>query len=157
MEEFAAKVKRYDKVAVAALHWLDRLAVCVDDKDNQIDYPYKGGEWKPVWKILGWWSYTTRTFVDHHREISEFNFSVGGFGNLTTALANHLFEVWFGFVRDKYHKVDNKTALKIQNRLTKQVVYLGWYDGKFTVTELEPEPDPDFPVSYHEFEKEASY
>lgn len=149
MERFNYKIalEYYAKATVAALYWCKRENVCVNKQDKEVDWLHrqKTDEWKPLWKILGYFPYTTRTFVDHNKETSEFNFSIGGMNDdETRGLASLLFDVWFGYVGRKYHKKDNKTALKLQNRLTGQIVYLGWYDGRFTVTELPAIPDSDF-------------
>ena len=149
MKHFNYKIalEYYAKATVAALYWCNREEVYVNEQDQEVDWLNRQStdKWKPLWKVLGYYPYTTRTFVDHNKEISEFNFSIGGINNdETRGLASLLFSVWFGYVDRVYHKSDNKTALKLQNRLTGQVVYLGWYDGRFTVTELPAVPDPDF-------------
>ena len=130
--------------AVAALYWCRREKVYVNDADQELNwFNNKTGTWKYLWKIVGYYPYTTITFINE--KTSEFNFSIGD--DETSGLARLLREVWFGYVKQKYGKADNKTALKIQNRLTGKVIYLGWYDGHFTVTELEPKSDSEmFPL-----------
>lgn len=131
--------------AVAALYWCKREMVCVNEKDEEVDWLNQtpNDKWKPLWKVLEYFPYTTRTFVDLHKETSEFNFSIGD-SDETEGLALLLWDVWFGYVEERYHKSDNKTALKLQNRLNGKVIYMGWYDNRFTVTELPAEQDPDF-------------
>ena len=145
---FEINLKCYCKEAVASLYWCKNQMVFVNDNDIEIDWLSKSkeGKWKPLWKVLSYYPYTTRTFVNHKKDTTEFNFSIGGIGeDDTSALARLIYDVWFGEVDRKYHKSDNKTALKIENRLTGKIVYLGWYDGRFTVTERPAEQDPDFP------------
>jgi len=149
MKQFNYKLalEFYAKEAVAALYWCKRESVCVDKNDHEVDWLNKTNDdsWKSLWKVLAYYPYTTRIFLDHKKEISEFNFSIGGFNDdETQGLARLLWDVWFGYVEKKYHKSDNKTALKLQNRLTGQIIYMGWYDGKFTVSELPAEQDEDF-------------
>ena len=147
MKNFNYKIalKYNAEEVVAALPWCKRETVCVNEQNQEVDWlnRQKTDEWKPLWKVIEYYPYTTRTFVDHNKETSQFNFSVGDMEE-TEGLARLLWEVWFGYVERKYRKSDNKTALKLQNCLTGQVVYLGWYDGRFTVTELPAELDPDF-------------
>ena len=95
-------------------------------------------------KIVGYYPYTTFCYTDDKKETSEFNFSIDGWDAGMRGIAKLLWGVWFGYVEKKYKKADNKTALKIQNRLTGQIVYLGWYDGRFTVTELPAVQDKNF-------------
>lgn len=136
---YETSLEFYAKEAVAALYWCTRETVCVNEQDQEVDWLNRQptDKWKPLWKVLGYFPYTTRTFVDHKKETSEFNFSIGGINDdETRGLASLLYDVWFGYVRQKYHKADNKTALKLQNRITNQIIYMGWYDGRFTVTEL---------------------
>jgi len=125
--------------AVAALYWCSQEKVLVDKSNHEIDWLNRDGiecDWKNLWRVLEYYPYTTITGVDYDKETSEFNFSVGGFNiDTTRGLAKLLHNVWFGYVERKYKKADNKTALKLQNRLTGQIIYMGWYDGKFTVTE----------------------
>lgn len=130
------------KEVVASLPWCDRESVCVNEQDQEVDWLHrqKTDKWKSLWKVMSYYPYTTCTCVDRKKEISEFNFSIGDH-NETMGLAYLLYEVWFGYVYRKYHKHDNKTALKLQNRLTGQIIYMGWYDGCFTVTELPPRTD----------------
>lgn len=139
---YKSALKFYAEDAVAALYWCDNQEVYVKN-GQEIDWlNNKDGEWKPLWKILGYYPYTTRTFIDHNKETSEFNFCIGDFNSdETRGLARLLRDVWFGYVERRYRKSDNKTALKLQNRLTGQIVYMGWYDGRFTVTEIEAEQD----------------
>lgn len=128
----------YAEDAVAALYWCNREEVCVNKDNQEVDYFNRTPEdkWKPLWKVLEYYPYTTVTYLDHKKETSEYNFSLGGFDDdETRGLAHLLYDVWFGYVARKYHKSDNKTALKLQNRLTGQIIYMGWYDGQFTVTE----------------------
>lgn len=130
----------YAEEAVAALYWCENPKVLVDKENHEIDWldteAKKNAEWKPLWKVLEYYPYTTVCSTDHKRETSEFNFSIDGWDNGLRGISILLHKVWFGYVEKKYNKADNKTALKIQNRLTGQIIYLGWYDGKFTVTEL---------------------
>lgn len=127
---------------VASLPWCDRESVCVNEQDQEVDWLHrqKTDKWKPLWKVMSYYPYTTWTWTNHEKETSEFNFSIGDHDE-TRGLAYLLYEVWFGYVDRKYHKRDNKTALKLQNRLTGQIIYMGWYDGRFTVTELPPRTD----------------
>ena len=144
---YETALKFYSKRVVAVLPWCERKSVCVNKDNQEVDWFNKttDDKWKPLWKILAYYPYTTRVFLDHDKEISEFNFSIGGFnGNETQGLARLLYDVWFGYVERKYHKSDNKTALKLQDRLTGKVVYMGWYDGTFTVSELPAKQDEDF-------------
>lgn len=129
------------KKAVAALYWCRNEHVLVKN-GQEVDWLNKpeGSQWKPLWKILKWYPYTTWTWTDIDKPTSQFNFCIGDRYE-TRGLSELLYEVWFDYIERKYHKVDNKTALMLQNRLTGQIVYLGWYDGKFTVTELEPRTD----------------
>ena len=127
----------YAEEAVAALYWCKQEKVLVDKSNNEVDWLNRDGidcDWKNLWKVLEYYPYTTVTGVDHHKETSEFNFSIGD-DDETRGLARLLWDVWFGYVEHKYKKSDNKTALKLQNRLTGQIIYMGWYDGRFTVTE----------------------
>ena len=128
---------------VASLPWCSKEMVCVNEQNQEVDWLHrqKTDEWKLLWKVMSYYPYTTWTWVDHNKETSEFNFSIGGDHDETRGLAHLLYEVWFGYVDRKYHKRDNKTALKLQNRLTGQIIYMGWYDGRFTVTELPPKTD----------------
>lgn len=139
---YKANLKHNAEEAVAALYWCENQDICVDEKGQEVDWLHKSSKdrWLPLWKVLAWYPYTTHTFVDYEKETSEFNFCIGRDQD-TQGLADLLCDVWFGYVNRKYHKNDNKTALKLQNRLTGQIVYLGWYDGRFTVTELEPRVD----------------
>lgn len=132
--------------AVAALYWCRQEKVYVNNKDQELNwFEDKSGNWKYLWKIIGYYPYTTYTSINSETNTSEFNFSIGD--EETSGLARLLREVWFGYVEQKYRKSDNKTALKIQNRITGKVVYLGWYDGHFTVTELEAKSDSQmFPL-----------
>ena len=141
--------------AVAALYWCANEKVCVNAQNEEVDWLHKSKEdqWKSTWKVLGYYPYTTRTFVDSDKETSQFNFSIGS-DDTTEGLARLLYDVWFGYVERKYHKSDNKTALKLQNRLTGQIVYMGWYDGRFTVTERPAEPDPDFRAKMFEINED---
>lgn len=135
---YETALKFYAEEAVAALYWCNREEVCVNKDNQEVDWFNRTSEdsWKPLWKVLEYYPYTTVTYLDHKEKISEYNFSVGGFNDQETrGLARLLRDVWFGYVERKYKKSDNKTALKLQNRLTGQVVYMGWYDGCFTVTE----------------------
>lgn len=138
----------YAKDVVAALPWCSRKLVCVNENDQEVDWLHRTStdKWKSLWRVIGYFPYTTRVFVNHKKETSEFNFSIGGINDSeeTGGLALLLWSVWFGYIEKKYRKSDNKTALKLQNRLTGQIVYLGWYDGRFTVSETPAEPDPDF-------------
>lgn len=126
----------YAEKAVAALYWCENPQVLVDKENHEVDWldteAKKNAKWKPLWKILEYYPYTTVTYTDHNKETSEVNFSIAGWNKEMRGIANLLRRVWFGYVEKKYKKADNKTALKIQNRLTGQIVYLGWYDGKFT-------------------------
>lgn len=154
---FKSAVKAYAEEAVASLFWCENKKVLVDKDDNEVGFFEKTGneEWKPLWKVLGYFPYTTRTYTDYKKETSEFNFSIGGINNdETRGLACLLYDVWFGYVERKYHKSDNKTALKLQNRLTGKIVYMGWYDERFTVTEREAVPDPDFPHEMFEINED---
>lgn len=130
----------YAKEAVAALFWCENPQVLVDKENHEVDWldteAKKNAEWKPLWKVLEYYPYTTTTHTDRDKETSEVNFSIDGWDRGMRGIANLLRKVWFGYVEKKYNKADNKTALKIQNRLTGQIVYLGWYDGRFTVTEI---------------------
>lgn len=125
--------------AVAALYWCENPKVLVDKENHEVDWldieAKKNAEWKPLWKILEYYPYTTVCGVDIKKETSEVNFSIDGWDTGMRGIAILLRNIWFGYVERKYHKADNKTALKIQNRLTGQIIYMGWYDGEFTVTE----------------------
>lgn len=142
MKNFNYKIAlSYAEQIAAALYWCKRDTVCVNENDQEVDWLNRKptDQWKSHWKILAFYPYTTVTFVDRDKPTSEFNFSVGDFNDRETrGLAQLLYDVWFGYVDKKYHKSDNKTALKLQNRLTGQIVYMGWYDNKLTVTELPP-------------------
>ena len=140
MKHFNYKMalETYAEEAVAALAWCNREEVCVNADNEEVDWLKRTpeDEWKPLWRILEYYPYTTVTYVNYKKETSEFNFCVGDFNDPETrGIAHLLWEVWFGYVDRKYHKRDNKTALKLQNRLTGQIIYMGWYDGCFTVTE----------------------
>lgn len=133
--------------AVAALFWADNPTILINKDGKEADWLHRTetDQWKPLWRVIGYYPYTTFTYVDHNKETSETNFSIGDFNDRETrAMARLLREVWFGYVERKYHKSDNKTALKLENRLTGKIVYMGWYDGKFTVTESEPVFDSRF-------------
>jgi len=137
---YKSALKFYAEEAVAALFWCDNPKVLVDDENHEVDWldteAKKTAKWKNLWKVLEYYPYTTVTYTDYEKETSEFNFSVGGFNDRETrGIACLLYDVWFGYVDRKYHKRDNKTALKLQNRLTGQIIYMGWYDDRFTVTE----------------------
>ena len=141
--DYASALKYSAEQAVAALYWCDNPRVLVDSQNHEVDQfdteARKSAEWKNLWRILEYYPYTTVTYVDHKKDTSEFNFDVGDFNDRETrGIARLLHDVWFGYVEKRYKKADNKTALKIQNRLTGQIVYLGWYDGRLTVTELAP-------------------
>ena len=129
----------YAKEAVAALYWCEQEKVLVDKSNNEVDWLNRKDidcDWKNLWKVLEYYPYTTVTYLDHKKETSEFNFSVGEPNDPETkGLARLLRNVWFGYVEKKYHISDNKTALKLQNRLTGKIIYMGWYDGCFTITE----------------------
>lgn len=133
---YKTALKFYAEEAVAALAWCKREEVCVNADNKEVDWLKRTPEdkWKPLWRVLEYYPYTTVTYVDHKKETSEFNFCVGD-DDETRGLARLLWEVWFGYVDRKYHKRDNKTALKLQNRLTGKIIYMGWYDNRFTVTE----------------------
>lgn len=138
---YKSALKFYAEEAVAALYWCENKRVFVDKENHEVDWlnteAKKNAEWKNLWRVLEYYPYTTVVYQDHKKETSEFNFSVGGFNDHETrGIARLLHDVWFGYVERKYHKADNKTALKIQNRLTGQIVYLGWYDGEFRVSEI---------------------
>lgn len=126
---------------VAALPWCRRKMVCVNPQDQEVDWLKRTKEdtWKPLWKVLSYYPYTTWVWTDNDKETSEFNFKLDW--DETKDLGQLLCDVWFGYVDMRYHKRDNKTALKLQNRLTKQIVYMGWYDGVFTVSEIPPKTD----------------
>lgn len=144
---YKALLEYHSKEVIASLYWTTQEAVCVDPSGKEVNWLDKKSEdkWKSLWIIKEYYPYTTRTYVDHNKEVSEFNFSIGGIGEEDTCgLARLIYNVWFGYVDHKYHKADNKTALKLQNRITGKVVYMGWYDGRFTVTEIPADPDPDF-------------
>lgn len=134
--------------AVAALYWCENPTILVDKQNHEVDWldteVKKDAEWKPLWKILEYYPYTTFCNVDTEKETSEINFSIDGWDSGMRGITNLLWNVWFGYVEKKYHKADNKTALKIQNRLTNQIIYLGWYDGRFTVTELPARQDQTY-------------
>lgn len=137
---YKSALKFYAEKAVAALFWCNNPEVLVDDENHEVDWldtkAKKSAKWKNLWRVLEYYPYTTVVYQDHEKETSEFNFSVGGFNDdKTQGIAHLLHDVWFGYVEKKYHRADNKTALKIQNRLTGQIVYLGWYDGEFRVSE----------------------
>ena len=135
---YKAALDCYAEEAVAALYWCKREQVLVDKSNNEIDWLHRDGidcEWKNLWRVLEYYPYTTVTGIDLDKETSEFNFKLEGFTTETRGLSNLLRDVWFGYVEHKYKKVDNKTALKLQNRLTGKIIYMGWYDGSFTVTE----------------------
>ena len=139
--DYKSVLKFYAEEAVAALYWCENPRVFVDKENHEVDWfdteAKKNAEWKNLWKVIEYYPYTTVVYQDLKKETSQFNFSVGGFNDRETqGIARLLYNVWFGYVERKYHKADNKTALKIQNRLTGQIVYLGWYDGEFRVTEL---------------------
>ena len=141
--DYKMALKAYAEEAVASLYWCNNPRILVDKDNHEVDFldteAKKSAEWKPLWKVLTYYPYTTVTYTDHNKETSQFNFTVGDFNDdETRGIACLLRDVWFGYVEKKYHKADNKTALKIQNRLTGQIVYLGWYDGVFKVTELPP-------------------
>lgn len=127
------------KEAVAALYWCEQKKVLVDKSNHEVDWLKRDGidcDWKNLWQVLEYYPYTTLTGIEYDKETSEFNFSIGGINDdITRGLARLLYDVWFGYVERKYKKADNKTALKLQNRLTGQIIYMGWYDGEFTVTE----------------------
>lgn len=135
-------LEAYAEEAVAALYWCERETVCVNEKDQEVDWLHrqKTDKWKPLWKVMSYYPYTTWTWTDLDKETSEVNFTIGNHDR-TRGLAELLYDVWFGYVDRKYHKHDNKTALKLQNRLTGQIIYMGWYDNRFTVTELPPRTD----------------
>lgn len=142
----------YAEEATAALYWCKMEQVFVNSENQEVDWLDRTkGEWKQLWKIIAYYPYTTITYVDRNQEISPFNFSIGGPNDPETkGFASLLFDVWFGYVEKKYHKSDNKTALKLQNRITGEVVYLGWYDGEFTVTKLPPNQRWGNPVEINE-------
>ena len=121
------------------IYWCEQEKVLVDKNNTEVDWLNHDGidcDWKNLWKVLEYYPYTTVTYVDYEKETSEFNFSIGDSNHRETrGLARLLYDVWFGYVKRKYKKHDNKTALKLQNRLTGQIIYMGWYDGNFTVTE----------------------
>jgi len=141
MKKFNYKValECHAEEAVAALYWCRQEQVLVDKSNNEVDWLNRNGidcDWKNLWKVLEYYPYTTVANIDYEKETSEFNFRIGDFNTDTTrGLADLLRDVWFGYVERKYKKADNKTALKLQNRLTGKIVYMGWYDGVFTVTE----------------------
>lgn len=143
--DYKTALNCYAKEAVAALYWCENPQVLVDKENHEVDWldteAKKNAEWKPLWKILEYYPYTTYCHTDIEKEISQFNFSIDGWDTGMRGIVTLLHKVWFGYVDKKYHKADNKTALKIQNRLTNQIVYLGWYDGRFTVTELPARQD----------------
>ena len=136
---YKSALELYAEEAVAALYWCENPRVLVDKENHEVDWldteAKKNAEWKNLWKIIGYYPYTTYCHTDIEKETSEFNFSIDGWNNGLRGIAVLLHSVWFGYVEKKYKKADNKTALKIQNRLTGKVIYLGWYDGRFTVTE----------------------
>ena len=137
--DYKLALKFYAEEAVAALFWCDNPKVLVDNENHEVDWleAKKTAEWKNLWRVLEYYPYTTVVYRDYEKETSEFNFSVGGPNDHETrGIARLLYDVWFGYVERKYHKADNKTALKIQNRLTGQIMYLGWYDGEFKVSEI---------------------
>lgn len=138
--DYKLALEFYAEEAVAALFWCNNPKVLVDEENHEVDWfdteARKTAKWKNLWRVLEYYPYTTVVYRDLKKETSEFNFSVGGFNDYETqGIAHLLHNVWFGYVERKYHKADNKTALKIQNRLTGQIVYLGWYDGEFRVSE----------------------
>ena len=141
--DYKMALNAYAEEAVASLYWCENPQVLVDKDNHEVDWldteAKKSAKWKNLWKVLEYYPYTTVTYTDHDKETSQFNFTVGDFNdNETRGIAHLLHDVWFGYVEKKYHKADNKTAIKIQNRLTGQIVYMGWYDGVFKVTELPP-------------------
>lgn len=142
----------YAEKAVAALYWCSREQVFVNSENQEEDWLDRTkGAWKPLWKVITYYPYTTVTHIDREKETSQFNFLIGGANDYETrGLASLLYDVWFGYVNRRYHKSDNKTALKLQNRITNQVVYLGWYDGEFTVTELPPSQRWGIPIEINE-------
>lgn len=132
--DFKTALKYFAREAVAASFWCEN--------------PRIGN--KKLWKVCTYYSYTTRVFLDQNKETSETNFCVGNTA-YTKGLASVLWDIWFGYVYNRYFLSDNKSALKIQNRQTGQIIYMGWYDGRFTVTELPPKTDStDEPVELEE-------
>lgn len=145
---YKTALKCYAEEAVAALYWCENPKVLVDKENHEVDWldteAKKSAEWKPLWKVLEYYPYTTYCGTDTKKETSEVNFSIDGWDRGMRGIANLLCRVWFGYVEEKYNRADNKTALKIQNRLTGQIIYLGWYDGRFTVTELPVRQDETY-------------
>lgn len=94
--------------------------------------------WKRDWEILEHYPYATVVYTDRQKETSATNFFADAFNHYSYHwLCDAVYDEWFGHVERRYriHR-DNKVALKLRNRITGQIVYLGWYDGSITVSEI---------------------
>lgn len=127
--------------------WCFNERVFVDEYNQELNPHYNRdkGEWQNLWIFEKFYAYTTCVAENYQKECNKFNFTTGH--NMTKAeqaLATHIADVWFGRAETEFKcRRDNKTALKLRNRITNQVVYMGWYDGAITVSADEPwHPEP---------------
>lgn len=131
--------------------WIDNEKVYVNDQNQEIDWLHdKTGSWKPTWIYEKFYRYTTIVAEEFDKDETPFNFTTGHMmTHKERALAHCVFTVWFGRAEKEFGcRCDNKTALKLRNRLTGQVLYMGWYDGAITVSTQEAWHPSNYSAEY---------
>lgn len=129
-------MKEFRNILKALNYWAEDIKVCVDQNNNELSWSddRSKGTWKDLWEIKAFYTYDCVVGIDLDKEIDTFNFDADYYSNLGSLVI----DMWFSKAEKLGFRRDNKTALKLHNILTNQVVYMGWYDGKLRVSAIEP-------------------
>lgn len=129
-------MRDYKQILDALEYWAGDQQVCVDQYNNEI--PLNGdrskGTWKDLWQIEAFYSYDCVVCTDLHREVGIFNFDTNYFRNLGALIM----DIWFRKAEKLGFRRDNKSALKLRDLFTGETIFMGWYDGKMSVSRIEP-------------------
>ena len=121
-------------------HWAKNHNVYVNAQNEKGDWLHdkEGYSWKPLWIIEEFYRYTSWVYTDFRKPDTPENFQ-SHWDGIESDLAELIAHVWFDEVERIGRRLgvncnrDNKTAIRIRNRLTGQILYIGWYDNRITV------------------------
>ena len=129
-------MRDYKNTLDALEYWAENKQVCVDSNNHELSWrdDRSKGKWKDLWEIQAFYTYDCVVGLDLDKEVDTFNFDADYYPNLGSLVI----DMWFRKAEKLGFRRDNKTAIKLHNILTNQVVYMGWYDMRLRVSAIEP-------------------
>lgn len=129
-------MRDYKNTLDALEYWASDQQICVDQNNNELSWSddRSKGTWKDLWQIKAFYTYDCVVGVDLEKEVGIFNFDT----NYYRRLGALVMDIWFQKAEKLGFRRDNKSALKLQDLFTGEIIFMGWYDGKMSVSRIEP-------------------